>query len=758
MGFNNIFNKKFTLAILLLVCCNKAIQAQVLPVPPNCPFSTTSSVAILGTDTVSCALPLTFKANLISNIASTDSYIVSSEPYTPWPYVGANSLTTITNVDDLWSGIIPLPFPFCFMGQSFNSIIVSSNGSISFVTGQAGLGNAWSTATWGPMPVSSATSGNDFDYVICGPHHDMLPNFGATATITYDVYGAAPCRAFVVSWDSVPYFSGACNALFCSQQIVLYENSNIIDNSIKYKPACPGWNQGIAYQGIQNNGTKAFVVPGRNGTNFTDTFSTWRYTPAGTGASSATYSWSNAVTGTVYSNVDSVVINLNPLDTINLVLSAALGCSGLVLTDTQLIFYRTPVFVDFETDVFLGCEDDTVVFTNLSTGILNSLWTFGDGTQSILTNPTHIYLTQNVYNIKLKVDDGICSDSLIKTVNLLHPIQAINVCDTTFCLNPPGTQALVTVANLSVGGGLISTFNFGDGTVVVRNDLAPVTHNYTTPGIYTFTFSIMDTLGCVDTIKRNMYVDGIPYASFTLSSNNICLGNPVFISDTVAPMALNFNWDFGDNYTLANVHDPQHNYDAAGNYNITLTSNYQYCPPYAVTLPLTVNNSPVVNIGMDTSYCPQLTGPIILSNKIPSSTGAVVWSTGQTTPSISVTEAGIYWLKITGVGNCIGADTMQVFRDCYLNIPNAFTPNQGDEINRYFMPKNDDMAGVTSYNLVIFNRWGEPVFETSNLESRGWDGKLGGKDQPMGVYIYRIKATFKNGVVQTYNGNVTLLR
>jgi gliding motility-associated-like protein len=58
----------------------------------------------------------------------------------------------------------------------------------------------------------------------------------------------------------------------------------------------------------------------------------------------------------------------------------------------------------------------------------------------------------------------------------------------------------------------------------------------------------------------------------------------------------------------------------------------------------------------------------------------------------------------------------------------------------------------------IFNRWGENVFTTTNLNSRGWDGKFGGKDQPIGTYVYQINVVFKNAERKTYTGNITLLR
>jgi hypothetical protein len=50
------------------------------------------------------------------------------------------------------------------------------------------------------------------------------------------------------------------------------------------------------------------------------------------------------------------------------------------------------------------------------------------------------------------------------------------------------------------------------------------------------------------------------------------------------------------------------------------------------------------------------------------------------------------------------------------------------------------------------------IFETTNPEGRGWDGRWNGVMQPNGVYIYLLDATLKNGKTEHYQGNVTLLR
>ena len=58
----------------------------------------------------------------------------------------------------------------------------------------------------------------------------------------------------------------------------------------------------------------------------------------------------------------------------------------------------------------------------------------------------------------------------------------------------------------------------------------------------------------------------------------------------------------------------------------------------------------------------------------------------------------------------------------------------------------------------IYNRWGQLIFTTSNIDGRGWDGNFNDIAQPEGVYVYIIDATFIDGQTTHHQGNITLLR
>ncbi len=116
-----------------------------------------------------------------------------------------------------------------------------------------------------------------------------------------------------------------------------------------------------------------------------------------------------------------------------------------------------------------------------------------------------------------------------------------------------------------------------------------------------------------------------------------------------------------------------------------------------------------------------------------------------------------YVVKGSTEYGCTTLDSILVTRLTEGNIssPNAFTPGNGNGSNDVFKV---DKNGIAKLNyLRVFNRWGELIFETSNIE-QGWDGTYKGKPQPMGTYMYMVDAQTIEGKRYTKNGNVTLIR
>ena len=95
------------------------------------------------------------------------------------------------------------------------------------------------------------------------------------------------------------------------------------------------------------------------------------------------------------------------------------------------------------------------------------------------------------------------------------------------------------------------------------------------------------------------------------------------------------------------------------------------------------------------------------------------------------------------------------------NVPNSFTPN-GDEFNNVFKPVFGSGFSPEDYSLLVYNRWGETVFQSLDLFN-GWDGTYNGGLAQQGTYTWTmiLKASdqaFNSNSKKTYQGHVTLLR
>ncbi|MCX6210191.1 MAG: gliding motility-associated C-terminal domain-containing protein, partial [Bacteroidetes bacterium] len=132
------------------------------------------------------------------------------------------------------------------------------------------------------------------------------------------------------------------------------------------------------------------------------------------------------------------------------------------------------------------------------------------------------------------------------------------------------------------------------------------------------------------------------------------------------------------------------------------------------------------------------------------------WITGENTPSIALNGLNNYWLKVLDINGCSGLDTMKVTYSAGQNTNdvNAFSPN-GDGINEEFKPFNSSC--LLQYQLSIYNRWGQQVFQTTNA-NKGWNGTVNGKLLPTDVYYFIINYKTVTGINATKSGSITLLR
>jgi gliding motility-associated-like protein len=422
------------------------------------------------------------------------------------------------------------------------------------------------------------------------------------------------------------------------------------------------------------------------------------------------------------------------------------------------------ITADFTYVLQPGCTEDVVVFTDNSSGSafpFEYTWLFGDTSGAMVQNPVHTYENQGTYTVTLMITDSVCRDTTTQDIVINHPLQANFTVDAdTICQG-----SAITFTDASTATGPATYFwDFGNGQT---NSLGgpSVTNVYANAGNYIATLIISDFINCKDTAYKYIRVDSLTEIRLSFEDSIICAGEQVKVAATYADSgSTGAMWDFGDGITTTTFgHEIKHSYEHPGIYPIKITATARVCPDVEATLPLTVQPQPIINLGPDTAMCPT-SSPIVLNDLINGANPGASWIwkldnnllADQHAFNLVVTTPAIYTSVVT-IGDCSATDSIWVMNDCYIDVPNSFTPD-GDGLNDYFFPRQWLSKGVVAFKLLIFNRWGQEIFSTTNISGRGWDGKFNGIDQPQGVYVYLIEAKFKDNTSEKKQGNVTLLR
>jgi gliding motility-associated-like protein len=206
-----------------------------------------------------------------------------------------NAPVSVSLSDDSWSSAVPIGFTFNYYGVNYTQCVIGSNGLVSFKLSNASGYCPWSLN--GTSIPSTAIAGASNSAM--GVYTDMNPSNTSSGPVQYQTLGTAPNRVFVVLYKGVTAFS--CTSSCSYVAFLFYEGTNVIEYHIGSKQVCPGWNGGLAIQGVQNlAGNLGTASPGRNNTVWTALQDGKRFNPT-----SASNTNAYTVTTIPYVNVTS---------------------------------------------------------------------------------------------------------------------------------------------------------------------------------------------------------------------------------------------------------------------------------------------------------------------------------------------------------------------------------------------------------------------------------------------------------------------
>ena len=418
----------------------------------------------------------------------------------------------------------------------------------------------------------------------------------------------------------------------------------------------------------------------------------------------------------------------------------------------------------------VGCVPVTVNFTDTIKRGKLYYWSFGDGTGDTTTSPdaNHTYTNTGIFRVRLiAIDSTTCniSDTAYTTIKVGNNKVFLDFIANKLqpCTNL--SYSFVNTSSPTFGGFNANTFtwDFGDNSPpVVQSQAPPVNHTYAGPGTYLVKLTINDTTFCnspEDTVKTVRLSPQVK-ALFATPPTGCAPYTADFVNNSLG--GLSFFWDFGDGTTSAQD-NPSHLYPNPGTYRVRLLAfDSSSCNKIdSTSFSITVSSIPFASF----SFNPNPPEENKFTNFVNQSTGAIkyLWNFGDGDTSTDVNPSHIFPATATykvclNAANAAGCsdDTcvdVKALIKPLVDVPSAFTPGRFGINSRIKV----EGFGIAQMHWIIYNRWGQKIYETDNRKSY-WDGTFNGKLQPVDVYTYTLDVTFSDGKKYRKTGDITLLR
>lgn len=472
-----------------------------------------------------------------------------------------------------------------------------------------------------------------------------------------------------------------------------------------------------------------------------------------TGGGGTSYVWNGPGLSSTTQNPTIPVSTMGNNGTVTLTVTDANNCTNTITT--LVVVNPQPVVSASGATV---CENSTGMIS--ANGGVSYSWSGPGGYTSSSSNPTFPNATpSNSGNYTVLITDAnTCTNTAMATL-VVNPAPIPNIqTNSPICIDH--------VLSLTGSGGLSYYWSGPNGFTSSAQSPSIMATTVGYSGNYNLT--VTDANGCTASTSANAIVNPIPNVVISANKTNSCppLCTDISFSSS-APVQI-YNWSLG-NGVSGSSSTVQTCYNASGIYTINAMVTDIYGCSNVTTYTVEVHPKPIA----DFNFAPikpiekleEVTFTDASHEGIITTWNWYFFNTAQVTsthqnPFYTYQDAGDYPVVLVVKTDKGCSDTLikkiTVGEDYGIYTPNAFTPN-GDGINDVFQPKG---FGITKYQLLIYDRWGEKVFQTSTFEE-GWDGKFqgrGGNIMEEGTYSWLINVTNVYGKSHELKGHVTLIK
>ena len=448
------------------------------------------------------------------------------------------------------------------------------------------------------------------------------------------------------------------------------------------------------------------------------------------------YQW--ALNGAAIAGATNQQLTVNTAGDYTLQVTSVNGCTATSIPTTVTLLAATAPNITSTNGQYSFCQGQSLTL-EATTGLANYQWYLNNNAIVGATSATLVVTQTGSYSVSTLSANG-CNTSSSQTIINLLPLPTAQVSPSGPILICNAVPALLQVAS---GAASYQWYNAGVSITgaTLNTFLAAQTGDYSV--------EITNALGCTATSNTVIvsFNTGITVSIYNANPFP-CDGDVVYLSTTQNYNQI--NWTTGESGIQIAVTTP-------GRYGVTVV-NSGGCTA-SKNVDINFLPKPMVEAGDDvTSDC--IKGALL--NGI--GDGTPVWEPALGLSNNNTFDANafpinttMYYLTVDN-GTCKATDSVLVRADCSsIYLPSAFTPN-GDGLNDVFMAFGIDLK---EFQLVIYNRWGERIFQTQDITS-GWDGTYRGAPSPLGLYVWELEASDKNGKPLLNNfqgrGTVSLVR
>lgn len=444
------------------------------------------------------------------------------------------------------------------------------------------------------------------------------------------------------------------------------------------------------------------------------------------------------------------------------------GCINTLIDSNVLV--KPCMQAEFELIDTLVCQNNMLTFADSSySGIPATewFWDFGDGSDTTYFSPTnpinHVFSNSGNFAVKLRITSEIAGRKVSDSVQ--YQVVVIPTPLPDFSYEKLCYLQSTEFTNMTSGNGTQVekySWTFGEPTSS-PNDTSSIrnpNHLYNSPGTYDVKLVAQNTIGCRDSIQKQLIVYGLPDANYDYTLS--CAGDKTLFEDlsvlAVAPITT-WEWTFSDNSGIVgrrDIQNPEFIFNTAGDYLVNLmVTDTNGCYD---TINQTVKTWSIpTSVYTYTDNFNNVQGQLQFTN-ISIDGVKYYWTFGNGDDSYAENPVAFYQndgtYEITLVTwndkECSDTLTMEYkFMVKGLYIPNAFSPeNPKKEVQQL------KAIGINlkSYKLEVYDRWGNILWWTDKLDAEGrptegWDGRFNGVLMQEGVYVWKAYGIFLDGTI-----------